>query len=310
MEETKIHEQKLGPAKKKYRVLLTGDRGFIAQRVARHLREAGHDVIGYDVADGKDIMDLGPLELAVRGCDAVMHLAAQADLTLMSPSVEAGRRGVHLNVLGTDNVAYLCAKHGKWLIYASTVCVYGNVAEHPEREDSTLPSPSELYSCSKYAAEWLVRGYGLNYGMRWTSLRFATVYGEGMRPNLATSVFLRQAMAGQPLTVHGDGLQVRTQTYVGDLADGCLAALEHEEKAVGHVFNLTGNEGISALRQAQDARSVTGSASEIVHVPQRANQTIHEDFDTSKAKKLLGWEAKTAWEDGLKISYEWLKSTQ
>ncbi len=292
---------------KKFRILLTGDRGFIASKVKQRLLEEGHDVFGYDIVAGQDLLNVAQLELAVQKVDVVYHIAAQADLTQMSKSVEDGRKGVLINVEGTHNVAYLCAKHKKWVIYASTVCVYGNVTDHPEKEDSTLPNPSELYSCSKYAGEWLVRGYGLNYGMPWTSLRFATIYGEGMRKALGLHIFFRQAAAGEPITVHGDGKQVRTLTFIDDLVDGIVAPLTHEDAAKGQVFNLSSSEPISALRMAEDVKLLTGSRSAIKFIEQRANQTIHEDFDVSKAEKLLGWKAKTPWEEGLKKTYEWMK---
>ncbi len=246
--------------------------------------------------------------MAIKGVDIVYHLAAQADLTQMSKSVQAGRDGVMINVQGTHNVAYLCAEYKKWMIYASTVCVYGNVEEHPEREDRTLPNPSELYACSKYAGEWIVRGYGLNYGMKWTSLRFATIYGEGMRPALGMHIFFRQAMKGEPITVHGDGSQDRTLTYVEDLVDGIVAPLNAPENAYGQIFNLSTEYPVSALQMAEDIKRVTASDSPIQLIEQRANQTQHEDFDVSKARILLNWEAKTPWEEGLQKTYTWMKS--
>lgn len=304
-ENKKSHEKAIT---KKYRILLTGDAGFIASKVKDRLREMGHDVIGFDIVRGQDLLDAQSVDRAVKDCDIVYHIAAQADLTQMSKSVLDGRKGVRINVEGTHNVAYSCAKHNKWLIYASTVCVYGNVNEHPEKEDHTLPNPSELYSCSKLAGELLVRGYGLNYGMPWTSLRFATIYGEGMRPALGLHVFFRQAMQGQPITVHGDGSQDRTLTYIHDLVDGIVAPLKNPEKAQGQIFNLSTSFPVSALKMAEDVKRLTNSASPIQFIDQRPNQTRHEDFDVSKAKELLGWEAKTPWEEGLKATYEWMKT--
>lgn len=92
--------------------------------------------------------------------------------------------------------------------------MYGNQKNHPETEDYTLPNPSDLYACSKYAGEWIVKGYGQNFGMPWTILRFATIYGPGMRRALGLHIFFRQAMAGDPITVHGDGEQDRTLTSI------------------------------------------------------------------------------------------------
>lgn len=304
----KSHEVPVGTLEKKYKILLTGDEGFIGRKVKAKMREMGHDVYGYDIVDGKDLLDLNRLEEQIRKVDIVYHIAAEADLTKMMGSPDAGRKGVMANVEATHNVAYLCAKHKKWMVYASTVCVYGNVEQHPEKEDETLPNPSELYACSKYAAEWIMRGYGKNYNMPWTSLRFATIYGEGMRPALGMHIFFRQAMKGEDITVHGTGEQDRTLTLVDDLVEGIVAPLNHPEGAKNQVFNLSSKKAVSAKKMAEDIKKLTGSKSEIKFIEQRDNQTYHEDFDVSKAKKLLKWEAKTSWEDGLKLTYEWMKT--
>ncbi len=289
------------------RILVTGSSGFIAKKLVERLKSLGHQVVTFDLVDRQHLRDMALIESLVKDVDVVYHLAAQADLTIMAKSLDAGRDGVMTNVQGTHNIAYACAKYNKWLIYASTVCVYGNVAEHPEKEDSTLPNPLELYATSKYAAEWIVRGYGYNYGMSWTSLRFATIYGEGMRPALGMHVFFTQALAGIPITVHGDGSQDRTLTYIDDLVDGIVAVLDHPE-AKGQIFNLSSSLSVSAQKMAEDIKALTGSQSPIVNVEQRKNQTQHEDFDVSKAKNLLGWEAKTSWEDGLQKTYDWFKN--
>lgn len=291
------------------KILVTGSSGFIASKLVERLVSLGHEVITFDITEGYDILDLPLLEEEIKVVDVVYHLAAQADLTVMAKTPEAGYSGVMLNVQGTHNVAYACAKHNKWMIYASTVCVYGNVDTHPEKEDSTLPNPSELYATSKYAGEWLMRGYGYNYGMEWTSLRFATIYGEGMRSALGMHVFFTQALKGEPITVHGDGTQDRTLTYVDDLVDGIVAPLIHKEQAVGQIFNLSTSLPISATKMAEDIKALTGSQSPITYIEQRKNQTQHEDFDVSKAKNLLEWEAKTPWAEGLQKTLLWMQKS-
>jgi len=292
------------------KILVTGDAGFIASRVKLALENKGYKVFGYDIVRGQDILDLKGLENAVKEVDVIFHIAAQADLTQMAGSIESGRIGVLRNVEATHNVAYSCAKHKKWLIYASTVCIYGNTKNHPAIEDVTLPNPSELYACSKYAAEWIVRGYGKNYGMPWTIQRFATIYGPGMRSALGLHIFFKQAMKGVPITLHGDGNQDRTLTYVDDLIDGIIAPLKYPESAKNQVFNLTNSYAISAKQMAEDVIKIVGSNSKIINFPQRENQIMHEDFDVSKARKLLDWGAKTVWEKGLRKTYEWMRTEE
>jgi nucleoside-diphosphate-sugar epimerase len=293
--------------KDKLRILLTGNRGFIARKVEKRLKNLGHMVIGFDIQDGFDLLNREQVGIAVADVDAVYHIAAEADMTRMV-DLPGSYKGTVVNVDGTHNVAYACAKHQKWLIYTSTCCVYGNATEHPENEDSTLPNPSELYACSKYAGEWIVRGYGLNYDMPWTILRYATIYGEGMREALGVYVFFKQAMTGQPITVHGDGKQERTLTFVDDLVEGTVAPLTHKEQAIGEIFNLSATERISAIKMAEDIKKLTQSPSEITFIPQRKNQTILEDVDASKAEKLLGWKAATPWNTGLAATHEWMRS--
>ena len=266
----------------------------------------GHEPISYDILDGQDLFNLEQLEEAVKGADVVYHLAAEANLNYMR-NLEGGKRGVLLNVGATDNVAYACAKYKKWLLFVSTMCVYGDVDEHPVKEDTTLPNPSEIYAASKYAAEWVIRGYGINFNLPYTILRIATVYGPGCRPELGVHVFLKQALKGEPLTVHGDGLQERTLTYIDDVIEGSVAPLAHAWESLGQIFNISGTEKTTAVGMAQQIKEITNSSSEIVFVPQRAYNTIREEADASKAKQLIGWEAKTSFAEGLKKTLVWMR---
>lgn len=273
----------------------------------KKLESLGHDPVSYDIVDGQDLFDVPLLEAAIQGVDVVYHVAAEANLNNMR-TLEGARNGIMRNVGATDTVAYLCAKHHKWMLFISTMCVYGDVLEHPEREDTTLPNPSEIYATSKYSAEWLIRGYGINFNLPYTILRIATVYGPGCRPELGVHVFFKQALKGEPITVHGDGSQVRTLTYVDDVVDGVTAALAHQQEALGQIFNITGTEQISAVAMAHQIKALTNSSSEITFVPQRQYNTQHEDADVSKVKHLLHWEAQVSFADGLQKTLPWVKS--
>lgn len=287
------------------RCLITGSSGFIGSRLTQELRDKGYEVIEYDILVGKDLMNNQQLSDAIQGCDVVIHNAAAADINWVR---QFPYDAVLINVGTTHDVVHLCAKYHKWLIFASTVCVYGNQEKFPETEE-TLPNPSELYACSKYACEWIIRGYGHNYGVPWTILRYATIYGEGMRPALGVRIFLEQAMKGEPITVHGDGKQTRTQTYIGDLVDGIIAVLENPEKSRNEIFNLTNENRISAIQMAEDIKELTKSKSEIVCIPQRPNQTFHEEISAKKIFDKLGWKAKTSWEEGLEKTFIWLEKS-
>ncbi|MDZ4226353.1 MAG: SDR family oxidoreductase, partial [Patescibacteria group bacterium] len=217
------------------KILVTGGKGAIGGRLMKKLTELGHTPISYDLVDGQDLFNLEQLEAAITGVDAVYHLAAEANLNYMR-DLEGAHRGTILNIGATEHVAYLCAKHKKWMLYMSTLCVYGDTLTHPEKEDETLPNPSEIYAATKYAGEWVVVGYGKSLDLPFTILRIATPYGPGTRPEMGVHVFFRQALKGEPITVHGDGSQERTMTYMDDVIDGSVAPLAHRDVSLGQIF--------------------------------------------------------------------------
>ncbi|MBD3282648.1 MAG: NAD-dependent epimerase/dehydratase family protein, partial [Candidatus Portnoybacteria bacterium] len=209
-----------------------------------------------------------------------------------------------INVTGTTNIAVACAKHNAFLQYASTCCVYGNQETHPSDEKSH-PNPTEIYACSKLAGEYAVLGYHKLYGLKHNMLRFATIYGVEMRPALAPYVFLKQGIKEEPFTVHGDGKQTRTLTYVDDLVDGCIAVLNSDIE--NEIINLTTEEEVSVLDIIDHVKKLTKTKSEIKYIGQRPGQIWEEKIKATKAKKLAGWEAKHSFEEGMKKSYEWMK---
>jgi len=288
------------------KILVTGGKGALGARLIEKLHELGHEAISYDIADGQDLFEVKALEEAVKGVDVVYHLAAEANLNTMR-DIEGAHRGSVLNILGTENVAYACAKYHKWLIYISTMCVYGDTIEHPEREDTTLPNPSEIYATSKYAGEWVVIGYGKSLDLPYTILRIATPYGKGTRLAMAVHVFFQQALKGEAITILGDGSNERTMTYVDDVMEGTVAPLSHKDAAQKQIFNISTAERTTVLQMAQSVKAVTGSQSEIVFMPKRPNDTFKEDADVSKAKKILGWEAKVSFAEGVKRTLPWIK---
>lgn len=281
------------------KILVTGSSGFIASRLIEKLK--GHTVISFDIQTGQDLMNFEQIEEAIKKVDVIYHLAAQADFTQM---IDKPYEGTVLNIDATHNVANLCAKHKKWLIYISTICVYGNQKTEPTTEKS-LPNPSELYAETKLAGECIVKGYGSNFGMDWTILRIATIYGERMREALGMHIFFTQAISGKDITVHGDGEQVRTLTYIDDVVNGMIAVI-NSKKSKKETFIISNKQGITANKMAEDIKELTCSSSKIVHILQRPNQTFKENFDVSKAKELLNWETKTSWKEGLNNTYKFL----
>lgn len=288
-------------AKESKRILITGGEGFIGAALVKRLRELGHEVESFDFVNGQDIRDYEHVEKAVKGRDIVFHLAAAADLNwCRDHPIET----MDINVTGTTQLAVACARHNVFLNYASTCCVYGNQETHPSHE-GTLPNPAEIYACSKLAGEYVVLGYNRLYNLKYNILRFATMYGPGMRGTLVVYVFLKQALKGEPFTVHGDGKQTRTLTYIDDLIDGCVAVLK--KGVENEIINLSTEEEVSVLDIIKTIKELTGSQSEILFVEQRLGQVFKEAIDASKAKKLLNWQAKHSFKQGLKKTYEWMK---
>jgi len=197
------------------------------------------------------------------------------------------------------------------------LCVYGNQEVAPTTEKS-LPNPSEIYAHSKLAGEHIVRGYGKNFEMPWTIIRVPTTHGEGMRSALAIRKFFEQAMKGEDITVHGDGLQTRSLTYIGDVVDAITkillaAVVEGREKVTNQIFNINQDKKVvSALAMANDIRRIvqdnTGIRSKIVHIEQRKGQTFKENISAEKIYRILGWKAKIDWMDSLQKTYNWIKS--
>jgi nucleoside-diphosphate-sugar epimerase len=207
-----------------------------------------------------------------------------------------------INIKGTWNIAYACSKHDIPLYYASTCCVYGQQKVHPSTEESK-PNPSEIYACSKLAGENVIMGYHHTYGLKYNFMRFATIYGEGCRCALGTHIFMGQALRGEPITVHGNGKQTRTLTYVGDLIDAIY--MLYKSKKMNGIWNLTNEREISANEMVYVAKNITKSKSPIVYIPQRVGQTFKEQISAQKMLKEVGWKAKVDFEEGMARQYKW-----
>lgn len=290
------------------KVLVTGSSGFVGKKLVESLEKRGHTVVPFDIVTGQDILNYEEVLAAIQSVEAVFHIAALADLTKITDP-HTGKICNDLNVIGTYNVAHACALQKKWLIYASTCCVYGNShdADIVEDEDHTVPHPNELYAASKLAGENMIVGYGRSFDLPYTILRYGTIYGPGMRGALAVCVFLEQAYKGEDITIHGTGKQERTQTYIDDIVEGTVRVLEHPQSK-GHIINITATERIGVLQMAEEILKITNSPSKITHTPDRKNQTLYEHFSIQKAKDILEWQPQMSWSEGLLKTAEWVES--
>jgi UDP-glucose 4-epimerase len=230
--------------------------------------------------------------------DVVFHLAAAVGVKLI---VEAPVRTIETNVHGTEIVLAHASKKGKLVVIFSTSEVYGKSTAVPFNEDADLvigatPKHRWAYACSKAIDEFLALAYYRERKLPVIVVRLFNTVGPRQtgRYGMVIPTFVRQALAGDPITVFGNGQQSRSFTYVGDVVDGVIR-LAHEPRAVGQVFNIGNTEEISILGLAERIRALTGSQSEITFVPyDEAYAAGFEDMprrvpDLTKIGSLIGY---------------------
>jgi UDP-glucose 4-epimerase len=186
--------------------------------------------------------------------------------------------------------------------YASTIWVYSDCAPAEVDEDTLLTPPSHLYTSTKLAGELYCKAYRELYGTDFTILRFGIPYGPRAREATVVAAFVSRALAGDPLTLTGDGSQSRRLVYVEDLADGVARALC--DAAANRVYNLAGDETITIRQIAETIRELMGEV-EIVHTPGRPGDFAGKRVSSRRAQRELGWTARTSFADGVRKYIDW-----
>ncbi len=296
------------------RVLVTGGSGFIGSHVVDRLRARGHEPVIYDLRPSPwhtdpecavetvlgSITDREGLERALHSCDAVAHLAAVADVNDVHASPEDAER---VNARGTVAVLEAARRAGvKRIVYASTIWVYSDCAGESVDEETLLPAPSHLYTSTKLAGELYCKAYQELYGIDYTILRFGIPYGPRAREAAVIPAFVNKALAGDALTLAGDGSQSRKFVYVEDLADG--VALGLSEVAVNRVYNLASEETVTIKQIAEEIRERMGDV-EIVHTPARPGDFGGKIVCSARAERELGWTAATPFSVGVGRYIDW-----
>ncbi len=296
------------------RVLVTGGSGFIGSHVVDKLRARGHEPVIYDLRPSPwhgdpgrpvdtvlgSITDREALERALHSCDAVAHLAAVADVNDVHAEPEDAER---INARGTVAVLEAARRAGvKRILYASTIWVYSDCEPEEVDEDTLLPPPSHLYTSTKLAGELYCKAYQELYGIDYTILRFGIPYGPRAREAAVIPAFVNKALAGDPLTLAGDGSQSRKFVYVEDLADGVARGLD--DVAVNRVYNLASDETVTIKQIAETIKELMGDV-EIVHTPARPGDFGGKIVSSERAERELGWTAATPFAEGVRRYIDW-----
>jgi UDP-glucose 4-epimerase len=317
------------------KILVTGGAGFIGSNLVDVLMEQNHEVTIIDnLSVGKasniehhlasdrfhfvndSILNVSTLERLIRQTDLIYHLAA-----VVGPKyvVEDPLGTIITNVRGTENVLELAFKYWVRTAIASSSEIYGkSIAVPLSEDDDRLLGPTTVgrwsYSDAKAIDEYFALAYAKK-GLPIAVVRYFNAYGPRLDPRGYGSViakFMTQALRGEPLTVYDDGEQTRCFTYVTDTIEGTISAATVQE-AAGQVFNIGSNRETSVNELAQMIRKLTGSTSEIVHIPYKTaygpafEEPRRRVPDISRASEVLGFEAYTSLEEGLRRTLDWFR---
>lgn len=299
------------------RILITGGAGFIGSHLTDAYLQRGDEVFVIDDLSTGSFENIRHLKdhprfhytidnvanqqvtaELVDQCDVIFHLAAAVGVKLI---VESPVRTIETNVHGTEVVLSLANKKKKKVLIASTSEVYGLSAEIPFREDGNLVMGATTkgrwsYACSKAIDEFLALAYWREKKLPTTVVRLFNTVGPRQtgQYGMVIPTFVKQALAGRPITVYGSGKQSRCFCHVGDVVGGLMKLMD-TDAAVGEVFNVGSNQEISIVDLAKRVKELTNSESEIVFVPyDEAYEEGFEDMprripDISKVNKLVGF---------------------
>ncbi len=252
-----------------------------------------------------DISDAGAVEAAMRGCDAVVHFAAEShvDRSIYEPTPV-----VETNVTGTFVLLRIARRIGiKRFVHISTDEVYGDQLPGTFANEKSLLQPSSPYSASKAAADLLVLSFVRTYGVPALVTRSSNNYGPRQFPEKFVPLMISNALVGKPLPIYGDGTQQRDWLHVADNCSGILAALERGR--IGEVYNLGGKDIEENLRMAKRVLEALGKPESLLaFVKDRPGHDRRYALDCSKAEEELSWKQKIPLDEGLRRTIEWYES--
>ena len=306
------------------RVVVTGGAGFLGSHLCERLLDRGHEVMCLDnfltgtPGNVAHLTDSPAFRLVRTDLTEFVHVPGAVDLVLhfASPAspVDYLRLPVHtlkVGAIGTWHALGLAKEKDARFLLASTSEVYGDPQVHPQPETywgHVNPiGPRGVYDEAKRYAEALTTAYRTSQDVDTAIVRIFNTYGPRMRPadGRAIPTFIRQALAGEPITVSGDGMQTRSVCYVSDLVAGILALADSGHPGPMNIGNPT---ELTVRQIAEDVVAAVGSASPIEYVDRPVDDPQVRRPDTTLAKRVLGWEPRVSWADGLGHTVAWFRA--
>lgn len=327
-------------------VLVTGSAGFIGFHTARRLLERGEEVVGLDNLNAYYDPSLKAARLAILEKlpgyrhvrtdladrdgvarlfeevrpDGVVNLAAQAGVRY---SLDNPAAYVDANIVGFLNILEGCrAVQPKHLVYASTSSVYGANGKLPFNVHDSVNHPITLYAATKIANEAMAHAYAHLFRIPCTGLRFFTVYGPWGRPDMSPIKFLSAILEGRPIDVYGQGRMGRDFTYVDDIVDGVIAALDHPAEpdpawdpkapdpatsgvAPWRVYNLGAGRPVDLMRYIEVFEEKLGKKALLNMMPMQPGDVTNTEADVEATRRDLGYAPKVAIEEGVSRFVDW-----
>jgi UDP-glucuronate 4-epimerase len=268
--------------------------------IARHRQHANYGLAEVSICDEAALNQL------TDRYDVIVHLAARAGVR---PSIADPSGYQAVNVSGTQQMLELARRlKVPQFVFASSSSVYGINPRVPWSEEDHVLQPISPYASTKVSGELLGHVYSHLYGIRFIALRFFTVYGPRQRPDLAIHSFAKKILAGQPISVFGDGTTRRDYTYIDDIVSGVRSAMEYARTPY-EVINLGNNQTVSLSEMIEGIERALGLRAQVTRLPNQPGDVPQTWAAVDKAAKLFGYAPHTSYTNGVAKFTDWLKTT-
>lgn len=294
------------------RYLVTGSAGFIGSHLSEALRDQGHDVVGLDCftdyydlalkeenARGQEIrrVDLARDAIELGGFDGVFHLAGQPGVRSFG---EVFEMYLERNLLASQRLFEAAAREHVRVVFASSSSIYGEAEAYPT-DETVSPRPVSPYGITKLGCEHLARAISRSFDLDVVVLRYFNAYGPRQRPDMAFTRIATALAEGRPFELFGDGLQSRSFTYVADIVEATIAAME----GGSGIYNVGGGEEATMRETIGILEELSGRTLDVHEHPSVPGDQRRTKADTTRIHDELGWAPKTSLRQGLAAQWEW-----